>query len=161
MNSVGQMRNVFLIEFGTWGYGYIQLLRRCECWHKCLSNNYNILLVAFLEIDHHGKLLLLGCALSQKILWKHIHCRLSSNHCQRRLLAIQSGSSDMFPHAHYRFSLPLVMQSVLNLSNWKNLKHFSWSWIEHTVILWKSMNLRLHELMEDVPRGSYLASDLV
>lgn len=28
---------------------------------KCLSNNYNIVPVAFIEIDHHGKLILLGC----------------------------------------------------------------------------------------------------
>ncbi|XP_073299339.1 protein FAR1-RELATED SEQUENCE 6-like isoform X2 [Primulina huaijiensis] len=91
--------------------------------NSCLSNKYEVPLVAFVGINNHGQSVLLGCGLlsgenKESYTWLFkawISCTsvnspetIISDRCK----ILQSVVADVFPKSLHRFSLSLIMQKV-------------------------------------------------
>lgn len=123
LNDEGQMRNVFWIDpKARAAYSYFGDVVAVDT--TCLSNKYEIPLVAFIGINHHGQSILLGCAFIaeetvETYIWLFrtwLTCMLGrppQTIITDRFKNIQSAISDVFPRAHHRFWLPHVMQNIL------------------------------------------------
>lgn len=122
-NDEGFLRNVFWIDSRSRAaYMYFSDVVAIDT--TCLSNKYEIPLVAFLGVNHHGHSILLGCGLLadeslETYIWLFrawLTCMLGrppqtiiTYHCR----ALQSATAEVFPRAHHRLCLPVVIQSVL------------------------------------------------
>ncbi|TKY72330.1 FAR1-RELATED SEQUENCE 8 [Spatholobus suberectus] len=123
LNDDGQLRNVFWIDSRSRAaYSYFGDVVAFDS--TCLSNNYEIPLVAFVGVNHHGKSVLLGCGLLadetfETYIWLFrawLTCMtgrppqtIITNQCK----AMQSAIAEVFPRAHHRICLSQVMQSIL------------------------------------------------
>ncbi|KAH6835157.1 FAR1-related sequence 6 [Perilla frutescens var. hirtella] len=89
----------------------------------CLSNKYEVPLVAFVGINHHGQSVLLGCGLLasetfQSYTWLlkawltcmsgHTPQTIITDRCKVLLSAV----ADVFPKSHHRFCLSHIMRKV-------------------------------------------------
>lgn len=123
LNDEGQLRNVFWLDSSSRAaYRYFGDVVAIDT--TCLSNKYDIPLVAFVGINHHGQSILLGCALIadqtvETYVWLFrawLTCMLGrppQTIVTDRCNAMQGAISDVFPRAHHRFYLPHVIQSIL------------------------------------------------
>lgn len=119
----GHMRNIFWIDSRSRAAcGYFGDVVAFDS--TCLSNNYEIPLVAFVGVNHHGQSILLGCGLLadetfETYIWLFrtwLTCMFGrppqtifTNQCK----TIQSAIAEVFPRAHHKISLSHVMQSIL------------------------------------------------
>lgn len=123
LNDEGYLRNVFWIDSRSRAaYNYFGDVVSFET--TCLSNNYEIPIVAFVGVNHHGQTILLGCGLLadetlETYIWLFrawLTCMsgrppqtIITNQCK----AMQSALAEVFPRAHHRLSSSHVMQSIL------------------------------------------------
>ncbi|XP_023879503.2 protein FAR1-RELATED SEQUENCE 8 [Quercus suber] len=124
LNDEGHLRNLFWIDSRSRAaYGYFGDVVALDT--TCLSNNYDIPVLAFVGVNHHGQSVLLGCGLLadetlETYIWLFrawLTCMsgrppqtILTNQCR----AMQTAIAEVFPRAHHRFWLPLVMQSMLD-----------------------------------------------
>ncbi|TYJ18033.1 hypothetical protein E1A91_A09G094000v1 [Gossypium mustelinum] len=122
LNDESCLRNVFWMDSRSRAaYGYFGDVVAVDT--TCLSNKYEIPLVAFVGVNHHGQSILLGCGLLaddtfESYVWLFrawLTCMsgrspqtIITNHCR----AMQSAISEVFPRAHHRLHLSHVMQSL-------------------------------------------------
>ncbi|KAG4183077.1 hypothetical protein ERO13_A09G085600v2 [Gossypium hirsutum] len=122
LNDEGCLRNVFWMDSRSRAaYGYFGDVVAVDT--TCLSNKYEIPLVAFVGVNHHGQSILLGCGLLaddtfESYVWLFrawLTCMsgrspqtIITNHCR----AMQSAISEVFPRAHHRLHLSHVMRSL-------------------------------------------------
>lgn len=123
LNDEGQLRNVFWVDSRSRAaYRYFGDVVAIDA--TCLSNKYEVPLVVFVGINHHGESILLGCALVaddtvETYAWLFrawLTCmsgRPPQSIVTDRCNTMQSAISDVFPRAHHHFYLPHVMQSIL------------------------------------------------
>ena len=123
LNDDGQLRNIFWIDSRSRAaYSYFGDVVAFDS--TCLSNNYEIPLVAFVGVNHHGQSILLGCGLLadetfETYIWffrAWLTCMsgrppqtIVTNQCK----AMQSAIAEVFPRAHHRICLSQVMKSIL------------------------------------------------
>ncbi|XP_022714799.1 protein FAR1-RELATED SEQUENCE 8-like [Durio zibethinus] len=123
VNDEGYLRNVFWIESRSRAaYGYFGDVVAVDT--TCLSNKYEISLVAFVGVNHHGQSILLGCGLLvddtfETYVWLFrawLTCMsgrppqtIITDQCR----AMQGAISEVFPRAHHRLHLSHVMRSIL------------------------------------------------
>ncbi|WRX27357.1 FAR1 DNA binding domain - like 10 [Theobroma cacao] len=123
LNDEGYLRNVFWIDSRSRAaYGYFGDVVKIDT--TCLSNKYEIPLVAFVGVNHHGQSILLGCGLLadntfETYVWLFrawLTCMsgrppqtIITDQCR----TMQGAISEVFPRAHHRLHLSHVMQSVL------------------------------------------------
>ncbi|XVF86415.1 hypothetical protein PTKIN_Ptkin18bG0038000 [Pterospermum kingtungense] len=124
LNDEGYLRNVFWIDSRSRAaYGYFGDVVAVDT--TCLSNKYEIPLVALVGVNHHGQSILLGCGLLaddtfETYIWLFrawLTCMsgrppqtIITNQCR----AMQGAISEVFPRAHHRLHLSHVMQSILD-----------------------------------------------
>lgn len=88
-----------------------------------LSNKYEIPLVAFVGINHHGQPVLLGCGLlagetTESYVWLLKAWLLCMSGCSpqtiitNRCKFLQSAIAEVFPRSHHRFALSHIMKKV-------------------------------------------------
>lgn len=122
LNDEGRLRNVFWVDARSRAanayFGDVIFLDT-----TCLSNKYEVPLVSFVGINHHGQSVLLGCGLLSNEM-KHSYVWLfkawltsnSGNSPQTiitdRCKILQSAVADVFPKSQHRFCLSLVMRKV-------------------------------------------------
>ncbi|GKV45463.1 hypothetical protein SLEP1_g52539 [Rubroshorea leprosula] len=123
LNDEGCLRNVFWIDSRSRAaYGYFGDVVAID--KTCISNKYEIPLVAFVGINHHGQPILLGCGLLadesfETYIWLFrawLTCMsgrppqtIITDQCK----AMQSAIAEVFPKAHHRLCLSHVIQSIL------------------------------------------------
>ncbi|XP_027338246.1 uncharacterized protein LOC113852205 [Abrus precatorius] len=123
LNDDGQLRNIFWVDSRSRAaYSYFGDVVAFDS--TCLSNNYEIPLVAFVGINHHGKSVLLGSGLLadeafETYIWLFrawLTCMsgrppqtIITNQCK----AVQNAIAEVFPRAHHRICLSQVMQNIL------------------------------------------------
>lgn len=119
----GYLRNMFWIESRSRAaYRYFGDVVAVD--RTCLSNKYEIPLLAFVGVNHHGQSVLLGCGLLgdetfETYIWllrAWLTCMagrppqtIITDQCK----TLQSAIVEVFPRAHHRLSLPVVVQSIL------------------------------------------------
>ncbi|KAL4321034.1 hypothetical protein AHAS_Ahas14G0070100 [Arachis hypogaea] len=124
LNDDGQLRNIFWIDSRSRAaYSYFGDVVAFDS--TCLSNNYEIPLVSFVGVNHHGQSILLGCGLLADETFETYNwffrawltCMsgrppqtVVTNQCNK---AMQSAIAEVFPRAHHRICLSQVMQSIL------------------------------------------------
>ncbi|XP_051147688.1 protein FAR1-RELATED SEQUENCE 8-like isoform X2 [Andrographis paniculata] len=122
LNDGGYVRNVFWIDSRSRAaYGYFGDVVVIDS--TCLSNKHNIPLCSFSGLNHHGKTVLFGCGFLvdetiETYVWlmrAWLTCMsgrppqtIITQQCQ----ALRSAVSEVFPRAHHRLCLSLVMQSI-------------------------------------------------
>lgn len=123
LNDDGQLRNVFWIDSRSRSaYSYFGDVIAFDS--TCLSNKYEIPLVAFVGVNHHGKSVLLGCGLLadesfETYIWLFrawLTCmtgRPPQTIITSQCKAMQSAIAEVFPRAHHRICLSQVMQNIL------------------------------------------------
>ncbi|KAM1714693.1 hypothetical protein ACFX12_025267 [Malus domestica] len=121
-NDDGLLRNVFWIDARCRAAcGYFGDVIYFD--NTYLSNKYDIPLVAFVGINHHGQAVLLGCALlagetteSYTWLFKAWLTCVSGHSPQTiitdRCKVLQSAIAEVFPRSHHRFGLSHIMKKV-------------------------------------------------
>lgn len=119
----GGLRNVFWIESrARAAYSHFRDVVVFDT--TCLSNAYDLPLVAFVGINHHGDPILLGCGLvadtksSETYVWLFrawLTCMSGrppqtfvTEHCK----PVQAAVSEVFPRAHHRLSLTHILQTI-------------------------------------------------
>ncbi|KAI4345953.1 hypothetical protein L6164_013037 [Bauhinia variegata] len=123
LNDDGQLRNIFWIDSRSRAaYAYFGDVVAFDSTY--LSNNYEVPLVVFVAVNHHGQSILLGCGLLadetlETYIWLFrawLTCMsgrppqtIITNQCK----AMQTAIAEVFPRAQHRISLSLVMQSIL------------------------------------------------
>lgn len=135
LNDEGQLRNVFWIDSRSRAaYSYFGDVVAIDTTY--LSNKYDVPLVVFVGINHHGKSILFGCSLLvddtvESYTWVFrvwLTCILGrppQTVITDQGKAIQIAISEVFPRANHRLSLPLVLQSIFqNLGPIKDSEGF-------------------------------------
>ncbi|EXB67259.1 Protein FAR1-RELATED SEQUENCE 8 [Morus notabilis] len=134
-NDEGNLRNVFWIDSRSRAaYGYFGDVVLFDT--TCLLYNYEIPLVSFVGVNHHGQTILLGCGLLavetlETYIWLFrawLTClsgrppqTIITNQCK----AMQTAMAEVFPRAHHRLCLGNVVQSILeNLGALQDYKAF-------------------------------------
>ncbi|CAK9185624.1 unnamed protein product [Ilex paraguariensis] len=123
LNDEGYLRNVFWIDSRSRA-AYVYFGDVVAVDRTCLSNKYEIPLLAFVGVNHHGQSVLLGCALlgdetMETYIWllrAWLTCMLGrppQTIITDRCKALQSAIAEVFPRANHRLCLSLVMQSIL------------------------------------------------
>ena len=123
LSDDGHLRNVFWIDSRSRAaYGYFSDVVSLDT--VCLANKYEIPLLAFVGVNHHGQPILLGCGLvadetPETYIWLFrawLTCMsgrppqtIITDQCK----ALQSAIAEVFPRAHHRLCLSLVMQRIL------------------------------------------------
>ncbi|XP_031131442.1 protein FAR1-RELATED SEQUENCE 8-like isoform X2 [Ipomoea triloba] len=122
LNDEGNVRNVFWIDSRSrTSYSYFGDVVLVDT--TCLSKSYEIPLVVFFGVNHHGEALLLGCGLLvdesfETYIWvlrAWLTCmsgRPPQTIITDRCKALQNAVSEVFPRAHHCLCLSLVMQSI-------------------------------------------------
>lgn len=122
LNDEGYLKNVFWMDSrARAAYAYFGDVVAIDTTY--LSKSYEIPLLAFVGVNHHCQSILLGCGLlvdqsTETYTWL-LRAWLScmSGHPPQtvvtdRCRALQSAISEVFPRAHHRFYLPLVIESI-------------------------------------------------
>lgn len=135
LNDEGQLRNVFWVDSRSRAaYRYFGDVVAIDT--TCLSDKYEIPLLSFVGINHHGQSILLGCAFIadetvETYVWLFrawLTCmsgRPPQTIITDRCNAMQCAISDVFPRAQHRFYLPHVMESILvNLGQLQDFEAF-------------------------------------
>lgn len=121
-NNEGGLRNVFWVDARSRSAcGYFSDVILFD--NTYLSNKYEIPLVAFVGINHHGQMVLLGCGLlagetTESYVWllkAWVTCM--SGHSPQTIItdrckALESAISETFPKSHHRFGLSHIMKKV-------------------------------------------------
>lgn len=135
INDEGHLRHVFWIEpRSRAAYGYFGDVAALDT--TCLSSKYEVPLVSFVGVNHHGQSILLGCGLLadetlETYVWllrTWLTCMLGrppqtilTDQCK----ALQTAIAEVFPRAHHRLCLSLVVQSILeNLGQLRESEEF-------------------------------------
>lgn len=125
LNDEGHLRNVFWIDSRSRAaYSYFGDVVEFDT--TCLTNNYEIPLVAFVGVNHHGNTILLGCGLlADETLETYIWLFRAWLTCmsgrppqtiitnQNQCKAMHSAIVEVFPRAHHRLHTSHVVQSIL------------------------------------------------
>ncbi|XP_004305497.1 PREDICTED: protein FAR1-RELATED SEQUENCE 8-like [Fragaria vesca subsp. vesca] len=123
LSDEGSLRNVFWIDSRSRAaYSYFGDVVAFDT--TCLSNNYEIPLVAFVGVNHHGQTILLGCGLLadetlETYIWLFrawLTCmsgRPPQTIITTQCKAIHSAIVEVFPRAHHRLCTSHVLQSIL------------------------------------------------
>lgn len=122
LNEEGHLRNVFWIDARSRAScGYFGDVIYID--NTYLSSKYEIPLVAFVGINHHGQSILLGCGLlagetAESYIWLfkawltcvsgHIPQTIITEKCK----TLQSAIAETFPKSHHRFGLSHIMKRV-------------------------------------------------
>lgn len=122
-NDEGYLKSVFWIDSrARAAYGYFCDVVAVDTTY--LSCKYEIPLLALVGSNHHGQSVLLGCSLLadesvETFIWllrAWLTCMsgrppqaIITDQCK----TLQGAIAEVFPRAHHRLSLPLVMQSIL------------------------------------------------
>lgn len=122
INDDGRLRNVFWMDARCRAAcGYFADVIYFD--NTYLSNKYEIPLVAFVGINHHGQTVLLGCALlagetMESYTWLfrawltcvsgHFPQTIITDRCK----ALQSAIAEVFPRCHHRFGLSHIIKKV-------------------------------------------------
>ncbi|XP_057968423.1 protein FAR1-RELATED SEQUENCE 6-like [Malania oleifera] len=121
-NDEGCLRNVFWVDARS----------RAACGYfgdviffdnTYLSNKYEIPLVAFVGINHHGQSVLLGCGLLagetiESYMWLFNAWLTCMPGCSPQTIitdrckALQSAIAEVFPRSHHRFGLSQILKKV-------------------------------------------------
>ncbi|KAI4343343.1 hypothetical protein L6164_010704 [Bauhinia variegata] len=119
----GHLRNVF------WGdsrsriaFGYFNDSIMIDT--SCLANKYEIPLLSFVGVNHHGQFVLLGCAFLghesvDNFVWTFkawLKCMLGRPPCvviTDQCKPLQTAVAQVFPHAQHCYSLQYIMHRVL------------------------------------------------
>ncbi|XP_024972172.1 protein FAR1-RELATED SEQUENCE 8-like [Cynara cardunculus var. scolymus] len=119
----GYVRNVFWIDSrARASYGYFGDVVSLDT--TCLTSKYIVPLVVFVGVNHHGQTISLGCALladeSQEtytwLLRAWLTCmwgRPPQTIITDPSMTLQSAIAEIFPRAHHRLCLPLVVERIL------------------------------------------------
>lgn len=122
LSEDGSLRNVFWIDPRARAayshFGDVVLFDT-----TCLSNTYELPLVAFVGIDHHGDSILLGCGLVadqsfETYVWLFrawLTCMLGrppQTFITEQCKAMRTAVSEVFPRAHHRLSFTHVLQNI-------------------------------------------------
>ncbi|KAM7480324.1 hypothetical protein LguiA_028537 [Lonicera macranthoides] len=122
LNDEGRVRNVFWVDARSRAaVGYFSDVIFFD--NTYLSNKYEIPLVAFAGMNHHGQLVLLGCGLlagetteSYAWLFKAWLASTSSRSPQTiitdRCKILQSVVAEVFPRSNHRYGLSHIMKKV-------------------------------------------------
>ncbi|KAL1199361.1 Protein FAR1-RELATED SEQUENCE 8 [Cardamine amara subsp. amara] len=122
LSDDGTLRNVFWIDpLARAAYSHFGDVVVFDT--TCLSNSYQLPLVAFLGINHHGDSILLGCALLadqsyETYVWLFrawLSCMLGrppQTFITEQCKAMRTAISEVFPRAHHRLSLTHVLHSI-------------------------------------------------
>ncbi|KAM6585972.1 hypothetical protein CsatB_012974 [Cannabis sativa] len=122
-NDEGLLRNVFWIDSRSRA-AYAHFNDVVSFDTTCLSFNYEIPLIAFVGVNHHGQNILLGCGLLadetlETYIWLFrawLTClsgRPPQTIITNQSKAMQSAIAEVFPRAHHRLCLANVVQSIL------------------------------------------------
>ncbi|CAL5375628.1 unnamed protein product [Camellia sinensis] len=126
INDEGHLRHVFWIEpRPRAAYGYFGDVVALDT--TCLSSEYEVPLVSFVGVNHHGQSILLGCSLLadetlETYVWLLRTWLTSMLGCPPQTIltdqckALQTAITEVFPRAHHCLCLSLVMQSILENS---------------------------------------------
>ncbi|GAB4829147.1 hypothetical protein Ancab_040629 [Ancistrocladus abbreviatus] len=122
VDDEGRLRNVFWADFRSRvAYGYFSDTIAIDT--LCLANRYDIPLVCFVGVNHHGQSVLLGCAfVGQETVDNFVWVFRAWLACMfgrppQVIITDQSKSlrdavSEVFPRAHHCYSLWYIMQRV-------------------------------------------------
>lgn len=122
LNDEGRLRNVFWIDGRSRAAcGYFSDVIYFD--NSYLSNKYEIPLVTFVGINHHGQSVLLGCGLlagetTESYIWLFktwLTCtfgRFPQTMVTDRCKILQSAIAEVFPRCDHRFSLSHIMKKV-------------------------------------------------
>ena len=122
LNEEGRLRNVFWIDARSRAAcGYFGDVIYFD--NTYMSNKYEIPLVAFVGINHHGQSVLLGCGLlagetTESYTWLFkawLTCnfgRSPQTIITDRCKTLQSVIAEVFPRCHHRLSLSHIMKKV-------------------------------------------------
>ncbi|KAK2994485.1 hypothetical protein RJ640_021290 [Escallonia rubra] len=122
LNDEGRMRNLFWVDARSRAaVGYFSDIIFID--NTYLSNRYEIPLVAFVGVNHHGQSLLLGCGLlagetAESYIWLFktwLTCTsgrspqtIITDRCSILLIAV----AEVFPRSQHRFGLSHIMKKV-------------------------------------------------
>lgn len=121
-NDEGNLRNAFWVDARSRAAcGYFGDVIYFD--NTCLSNKYEIPLVAFVGINHHGQSVLLGCGLlagetMESYIWLFRAWVTCMSGCSPKTIitdrckALQSAIVEVFPRSHHCFGLSLIMKKV-------------------------------------------------
>ncbi|XP_076950421.1 protein FAR1-RELATED SEQUENCE 8-like [Bidens hawaiensis] len=175
----GFVRNVFWINSrARASYGYFGDVVALDT--TCLKNKYKLPLVVFVGVNHHGQTISLGYGLlsdeSQQtynwLLRSWLTCmagRPPQTLITDQCTSLQSVISEIFPRAHHRLCLPLVIESIFQNSRNLDTEAFRMTFnniiydsikVEDFELAWDDMiqqfeiqdNDHLHRLFEDRER---------
>lgn len=122
LNDEGRLRNMIWLDTRCRAaIGYFSDVIYVDTTY--LSNKYEIPLVTFVGMNHHGQSVLLGCGLlsgetAESYLWVLKAWLTSTSGCvpqtiiTDRCRVLQSVVSEVFPKSHHRFSLCHIMKKV-------------------------------------------------
>ncbi|WJX23146.1 hypothetical protein P8452_12382 [Trifolium repens] len=122
LNDDGQIRNIFWIDSRSRSaFNYFGDVVAFDSTY--LSNNYEIPLVAFVGVNHHGQSVLLGCGmLSDETFETYIWLFRAWLTCMsgrppqtivtNQSKTVRCAIAEVFPRAHHRICLLQVMQSI-------------------------------------------------
>ncbi|CAI9113957.1 OLC1v1037520C1 [Oldenlandia corymbosa var. corymbosa] len=139
LNDEGHLRNVFWVDsWSRCAYTYFGDVVVIET--VCLSEEYEIRLLVITGVNHHGQSILLACALLvdesvETYIWllrAWLSCMLGRP--PQTVITdggkgLQSAIAEVFPRAHHRLCLPLVMRSIL-----EKLGELGRSEVFHTIL---------------------------
>ncbi|KAI9195724.1 hypothetical protein LWI28_017480 [Acer negundo] len=122
LNDEGHLKNVFLIDGRSRAScGYFSDVIYID--DTCLSSKYEIPLVAFIGINHHGQPVLLGCGMlagetTESYIWLFkawLTC--VSGSCPQTIITdrckvLKNAITEVFPRAHHCFGLSHIMKKV-------------------------------------------------
>ncbi|CAL5373415.1 unnamed protein product [Camellia sinensis] len=126
INDEGHLRHVFWIEpRSRAAYGYFGDVVALDT--TCLSGKYEVPLVSFVGVNHHGQSILLGCGLLadetlETCVWllrtwlTSMLGRPPQTMLTDQCKALQTAIAEVCPRAHHRLCLSLVMQIILEKS---------------------------------------------
>ncbi|CAL5184086.1 unnamed protein product [Lathyrus oleraceus] len=121
-NDEGHLRNVLWVDARSRAAcGYFSDVIYFD--NTYLSNKYEIPLVAFIGINHHGQSVLLGCGLlagetTESYAWLFRTWVMCMSGCSPQTIitdrckALQSAIAENFPKSHHCFGLSLIMKKV-------------------------------------------------
>ncbi|CAL5375624.1 unnamed protein product [Camellia sinensis] len=135
INDEGHLRHLFWIEpRSRAAYGYFGDVVALDT--TCMSRKYEVPLVSFVGVNHHGQSILLGCGLLadetlETYVWllrTWLTCMLGrppQTILTDQFKALQTAIAEVFPRAHHRLCLSLVMQNILeNLGQLRESEEF-------------------------------------
>ncbi|CAN7085788.1 hypothetical protein Bca4012_100188 [Brassica carinata] len=167
----GGLRNVFWIESrARAAYSHFSDVVVFDT--TCLSNAYELPLVAFVGINHHGDPILLGCGLvadqtPETYVWLFrawLTCvsgcpplTFVTEHCK----SIQTAVSEVFPRAHHRLSLSHVLQCIVGVQDSESFRMalnsvvYGFLKVEEFEVAWEEMIIRFGLTNDETIRGLF------